>query len=147
MIEHATRGAYDDLRAGKQRLTLRQERAAADELGDAQAAATVERGEHLGHLAGKLARRHQHQRLRLAERGIDTLDERQPEGNRLAGAGTRLSDDIAPGEQRRDRALLNRRWRLDALPGERTHGGAARTKPRERRLRDRIAESRLGDSW
>src|SRR5690348_7356342 len=124
MIEYTARRADNDLRSAEQRLTLRPKWPTADELGDTQGASAVERGDHIAHLAGKLARRHKHQRLHITQAWVHTLDERQPEGDGFARASSRLTDDIATSQQRRDSLRLNRRWGLDALPGKRTRGGA-----------------------
>ena len=57
--------------------------------------------QRLGDLDRQLAGRAEDQRLDRALLGIDRLDDRQPEGGRLAGAGLRLGDDVAPGQQER----------------------------------------------
>ena len=70
--------------------------------------------QRLGDLDRQLARRGQDQRLDRALLGIDGLDDRQPEGGRLAGAGLRLGDHVAAGEQDRDDLDLDRRRLLVA---------------------------------
>ena len=71
----------------------------------------------LRHLHGQLARRDEHEDARLlalARRGQRPLQQRKGEGGRLAGAGGRLSHEVAPGQQRGDRVLLDGRRLLVA---------------------------------
>jgi hypothetical protein len=75
MVQHPTWRADNDLRPGEQRLALRPKRAAANELCDPQAASAVECGEDVAHLPSKLARRYQHQRLRLTLARVYPLNE------------------------------------------------------------------------
>ena len=49
---------------------------------------------------------------------VERLEDRQGERGRLAGAGLRLPDDVAPGEQRGDRARLDGRGRFVADLGD-----------------------------
>ena len=67
-----------------------------------------------GNLNRQLARRHEHQRLRRLLLQVDARKDRQGEGGSLAGAGLRLADHVAPGEQVRDGCRLDRRRRFVA---------------------------------
>ena len=73
--------------------------------------AAVLAGRQLAALAGdldnQLARRRQHQRLRVGERFIDAFDERNAESCGLAGASLGLSDHVATVEQERDDPRLD----------------------------------------
>jgi hypothetical protein len=62
-----------------------------------------------GHLDGELARGREHERLHLGALQVDRLKDRKGEGGRLAGAGLRLADDVAAGEERGDGARLDGR--------------------------------------
>ncbi len=75
--------------------------------------------ERLGDLDRQLARGNQHQHLRIALTEIEARQDRQREGGRLARAGLRLPDEVAPLEQVRDRGELDRRGCLvaDVLEG------------------------------
>jgi hypothetical protein len=66
--------------------------------------------EGFGHLNGELPRRHQDQGAGVAAAAVlgDVLQDRQREGRGLAGAGGRLADEVAAGQQRRDRLPLDR---------------------------------------
>jgi hypothetical protein len=54
--------------------------------------------------------------LRL--RGEHPLQQRQREGRRLAGAGGRLAEQVAAGEQRRNRLALDRGRLFVTEPGQ-----------------------------
>ena len=79
----------------------------------------------LGDLDRELARRREHEQLRLGALHVDAAEQRQRERGRLAGAGLRLTEHVAALEQRRDRGLLDRRRRFvaDGAHG-REHGFA-----------------------
>jgi hypothetical protein len=66
------------------------------------------------HLDAELARGGEHERLDLVHRRIDVLEQRQPEGGRLAGARLCLADHVAAGEELGYRLLLDRRGLLVA---------------------------------
>ena len=48
------------------------------------------------------------------ERGRQPVQHRHAEGERLAGAGARLADDVLAGDGQRQRQRLNRESRVDA---------------------------------
>jgi hypothetical protein len=62
----------------------------------------------LGHLHGQLAGRYQDERAHTGSLSSQSLQQRQREGGRLAGAGRGLAQEVAAVEQRRDRLLLDR---------------------------------------
>jgi len=114
VVEDAAGGADDDLSSRAERAGLRTVAAAADQLDDAQAMRAADLGENAADLRGQLARRSQYKRLGGAAPGVDALDQRQAESQRLARAGARLADDVAPFEQEWQRPRLDRRRLSDA---------------------------------
>jgi NAD(P)H-dependent flavin oxidoreductase YrpB (nitropropane dioxygenase family) len=77
--------------------------------------------DRLRHLDGELSGRHEDERHRVARvvaAGAEALEDRQRERRGLAGAGGGLAQQVAPGEQRRDRLALDRRGLLVAELGE-----------------------------
>ena len=78
-----------------------------------------ERREHVVHLERELAGGHEHEAAGLAGLGlVESLEERQAEGERLAGAGLGLAAHVAPGERVGDRQALDGEGFDDALVGE-----------------------------
>ena len=59
----------------------------------------AEQRQLLGDLQRELARRDEDERRGRLLVGREPLDERQPEGERLARAGRRLAEDVAAGER------------------------------------------------
>ena len=86
----------------------------------AEAVGCREWREHRADLNRQLARGDQHQRLDAAHGGVDALDERQRERERLARARARLADDVAAVQKDRNGPGLNRGWLHDALRLEQT---------------------------
>ncbi len=78
----------------------------------AEAAAVGPHG--LAHLQRQLAGRHQHDRLHPVGVGVEVVQQGQREGGGLARAGLGLAEQVAPGEERGDRASLDRRRLLVA---------------------------------
>ena len=113
-IEHAPHRADDDVPAAAQLRLLVANGSSAKDRHHVHAARRSIHTQRLGDLDAQLARRRQHQRLHLVELRIYVFDHRQSEGGGLARSGLRLSDHIAPGQQRRDRLLLDRARRLIA---------------------------------
>jgi len=75
----------------------------------------AELAQFIGDLEAQFARRTEEQHLRLAARGIEALQQRQPVGARLAGAGLGQADKIGfAGQQHGDGLLLNGHRRLEA---------------------------------
>jgi hypothetical protein len=60
---------------------------ASNKLYDTQATSAVQRGKHITYLTGKLACRHQHYCLNMANVRVNTLDDGKPESDSLTGAG------------------------------------------------------------
>ena len=89
------------------------------------------RAQRLRDLDAQLARRREHERLDVVLGRVHGLQQRQPEGRRLAGAGLGLADHVAAFEQRRDRLLLDRARRLvaDVVEG----------------LQERLGQAELGE--
>jgi hypothetical protein len=108
-VHHAADGSDHHVRALAQERRLVADRRAAEDRHDVDALALAVRAQRLGDLDAQLARRREHQRLHLRAPRIDVLEQRQAERGGLAGAGLRLADHVAPGEQRGDRLLLDRR--------------------------------------
>ena len=120
VVHHAPGRRHDHMDAATQRVQLRGVALAAvdrQHMQPGHPARVLLEG--LGHLDGELARRHQHQGLRLAPRDIDAGEDRQRERRGLAGAGLRLTDEVATLEQRRDGLALDGRRRFVADGRER----------------------------
>ena len=113
-VEHAADGADDDLRALLELRLLRADRRAAEHGDGVDAAVLAVRAQRLRDLDAQLARRREHERLRVGVLGIDEVDHRQAEGGGLARARLRLADHVLAVEQVRDRLLLDRARRLVA---------------------------------
>ena len=120
VVDRPARRGDDDVDAVAQRAELAADRLAAVDRqhpGAELAAVAVHR---LGHLHGELAGRHEHEGDRAGRRrSVDELQRRQGEGGRLAGAGGRLPEHVAAGEQLGDGVALDRRRLLVAERGQR----------------------------
>jgi len=106
-VEQTAGGADDHLNALAQAAQLQLVRLAAvnGKYGNAASLAVALDG--FGHLDGQLAGRGQHQGLDALLPGGDPLQQRQPKGGGLAGAGLGLADEVAASKQQRDGRLLN----------------------------------------
>jgi hypothetical protein len=97
VVDHAARGADDDVHAAAQR---RQLRAVALAAVDRQHVEVLHVGgvalEGFGDLDRQFARRRQHQRLRRGLFDVDARQDRQREGGGLAGAGLGLPSTSRP---------------------------------------------------
>jgi hypothetical protein len=117
VVDHAARGADDDLHAAAQR---RQLRAVALAAVDRQHVEVLHVGgvalEGFGDLDRQFARRRQHQRLHGAALDVDARQDRQREGGGLAGTGLRLPQHVAAFHQQRNGGGLDRRRRLVCRP-------------------------------
>ena len=120
-VQRPAGGRDDDVDAGLQRPQLADDRGAAvdREHPGAEVAAVAVQG--LRHLDGELAGGHEDEADRCALGAVrgEHLEDRQGEGRGLAGAGGGLAEQVAPGHQRRDRLLLDRRGLLVAEAGQR----------------------------
>ena len=67
----------------------------------------AEIGEDLGHLHGELAGRDEDERAGASVAGLHLLDDRDREGERLAGARGGLGEHVMAGERGRDRTGLD----------------------------------------
>ena len=79
--------------------------------------------ECLDDLGRELARRHQHERRAAGVVRLDAVDHRQPEGKRLAGAGGRANEHVAPGEDIRYDRRLDGKGRRDSACRQGTRYG------------------------
>jgi hypothetical protein len=93
-------------------LRLRTDLRAAVHGRDAQPARLRHVAELIGDLDGQLARRDEHQSGGATGR-LDSLDDRDRERERLAGAGPRLGEHVAPGQGVGHDERLDREGRLD----------------------------------
>ena len=112
----------------------------------------AERHQRVVDLHGQLAGRHQDQGLRVVRPGPaargEPGEQRQAEGERLAGAGLAAAEHVPAGERVGDGGRLDRERRGDALPGQRADqllgqaeggeadrlgGRSARARPARRR--------------
>jgi hypothetical protein len=101
------RGGDDDVCAGGL-LGLGLEADAAVHDGDRQRPGLHDGLQLVDDLAGELARRGEHERGRPACVGGDPVGDRHAEGERLAGPGRGLGEDVAAGEDVGDDEPLNR---------------------------------------
>ncbi len=108
VIEHAARRADDDMCAFAQRIVLLAIAHAAIHRHRAQTLAATQSLGLAPHLAGKLARRHENQRLTLLSLGIKPFQHRQHERTGLAAPGAGLDHHVPPVEQIGDCPCLNR---------------------------------------
>ena len=118
-----TGGGDDDVDAGLQRPHLVALAHAPEDHRGAQGQFLGERGDDGEHLVGELAGRHQDEaargsRLRAALLSGQARDERQAEGESLAGAGAAPAQDIAAGEAVGQRRRLDGEGCVDAAGSE-----------------------------
>ena len=123
MVEEAARGADHDLGALGQRDDLRAQRAAAHDRHRPDAGVAAGGVDVAGDLQAELPGGDDHQRLHLGLLGVDLLDDRDAEGEGLAGAGARLADQVDPGEGQRQAEGLDGEGVLDTDPGQRGQRG------------------------
>ena len=131
-IQQAARRSHHDVGAAAQRHHLRIDRDAAEHHHGFHALQQVLRqaAHHLADLRSQLARGHQHQRAHAPRRVqrpcVQSLQQRQHERGRLAGAGGRRAQHVGPGQDGGHGLLLDRRGR-----GEAQLGGGLREFGRE----------------
>ena len=138
-IEHASRGADDDVGAALERPDLLHHRRAAVNGDDDDAGAARIFVGRFADLHGELTGWHEHKASRapaealLAGAGIclfgEPMDHRQRERGGLTGAGRGLGEEVGTGEDQRDRRALDGRRLLIAERLDRFDEGGAR--PRE----------------
>ena len=107
-VDDAPGSADDDLGAALERADLGAVGGAAVDghhLQSAGAGGHVSDG--LGALERELAGGGQNERLNDVVARVDGVEQRKPEGRRLAGSGLGDADDVAAGQQNRDRLLLD----------------------------------------
>ena len=113
VVDQAAGGRHHHIDRLRQALQLQAVGRAADQAGGAEAAQLLAIG-HGGFLdlQREFARRsqHQHARTHALDRrlGLQTLDRRQQKRRRLAAAGIRRHQQIAPGQRRGNRLRLDR---------------------------------------
>ncbi len=116
-IVQPARRRDDDLGAA-QPLRLRGDGCAAVDGRDAEPARRAERRQLLGHLQRELAGRGEARAPPGRGSSVEMqLDDREPEGERLAGAGRRLAEDVAAGERVGDDERLDAERLVDAAGG------------------------------
>jgi hypothetical protein len=121
VILNAARRSDDGVHAAAQLLQLKVHAGAAVNGQHVEAFEVARVGLHrLGDLDRELARRRQHEQLRLRTRDVDAAEQRQRERRGLARTGLRLAQHVAAREQRGYRRLLDRRRRFVA---DGAHGG------------------------
>ncbi len=91
---------------------------------DRERAGVRDRAQLLDDLTGQLARRHEHECGGARVGGLDAVDERHAEGERLARAGGRLDEHVAPGEHVGDDERLHGEGLFDPSLGEGGDHGA-----------------------
>ncbi len=109
MVEQASRGRHQDVDTAAEGALLRPGGDAAEDGRPGLRDMGGERRQVLGDLRRQLAGGSQHQGSRGAGRpAAQPLQDGQQEGRRLAAAGHRAGEHVAPGEGRRDRLDLDR---------------------------------------
>ncbi|PSK61248.1 hypothetical protein B0E53_06857 [Micromonospora sp. MH33] len=120
-VVQPARGGHQHLGAGAQRVRLPLEGEPPDHGGAAQPERPGVRGERRGDLLGQFAGGYQHQRQRAAGAGPATgraVQQRQPEGQRLARAGAPAAEHVPAGQRVRQGRRLDRERLGDALRGQ-----------------------------
>ena len=111
VVQHAARRADHDVGASLQVFELASVAGAAVDGGDADALDVLRNLAQLfADLDRQLARRGEHQRLRVRQRLVDALDQWDAKRGGLTRAGLRLADDVAAVQQERNDPRLNLRW-------------------------------------
>ncbi len=118
MVEQASRGADDDLGALGEGDDLGPEGPPADDRDHPHAGVPAGRFEVAGHLQAELTGGDDHEGLDVRLVLLDALDDRDAEGEGLAGAGARLADQVDAGERQRQAEGLDGEGMLDADPGQ-----------------------------
>ena len=116
VVAGAPRGRHDDVHAAGQDLQLALHGLAAVDRQDAGAELQPVLVDRLGDLDGELARRDEDERDRVGARALrrHPVQDRQREGGGLARAGRGLAEEVAAGDDGRDRLALDRRGLLVA---------------------------------
>ena len=102
--------------------------------GGSNAAGAGDRVELLGYLTGELACGREHERGGRRRRRGGALRDRDPEGERLTGAGLRAREHVGAGERVAHDERLDLERRGDASCGERPCDGLGHAELRERRM-------------
>ena len=105
VLEPARRRDHDVGAARKLRLALDSDTAVHGR--DRQCAGRADVAQLLDDLGGQLARRHEHEPRAAGGVGLDAVDHWKAEGERLAGAGGRADEHVAPGQDVRDDCRLD----------------------------------------
>ena len=116
-VLEAAGGGDDDVRLGRGAGLLLEADAAVDG-GDAERAGVRQRAQVLDDLGGQLAGGGQDERagaLAHGDVGLDAVDERHAEGERLARARRALDEGVVAGEDVADHEALDGERRLDAV--------------------------------
>jgi hypothetical protein len=125
-VEQPAGGADEDLDALLELVDLRLVGHAAVDRQDADAAGGAGGGDVAGHLEAELTGGYHDQCLGLAVGALagreHALEQRQAEGEGLAGAGGRLADHVGAAQGDRERVLLDREGPGDAGLGQRLDG-------------------------
>ena len=118
-VDDASGGADDDLGTALERADLGTVGGTAVDGHHVQpAGAGGHVGDGLGALKGELAGGGQNEGLDYTVTGVDGVEEREPEGRGLPGSGLSDADDVAAGQQDRDRLLLDGGGRHEAHVGD-----------------------------
>src|SRR5215212_7337701 len=123
MVEDAAGGADHDLGALVKAADLGPEGTPADDRDRPHPGVTAGGVDVARDLQAELAGGDQHQGLDLRQLGLDLLDDRDAEGEGLAGAGAGLADEVDPGQRERQAERLNGEGVLDPDPGQRGQRG------------------------
>ena len=108
-IEHTARRPQRNRRVLFQLGNLPVDRSSADQADRIAVVLGSESTRFGGHLFRQLPRRGEHDRLQVRRVVVDLFKNRDDEGGRLPGPGSRLSNAVLTGHRMRDEARLNRR--------------------------------------
>ena len=150
VIERAARRRNDDVDAAAERAELLLNRLTAIHWKHGGAEALPVLVDRLRDLHGELARRHEHEPAHSGTLAIatitDALQERQSKGGGLPGSSRRLTEDVAPREQRRNGLSLNGSRLLVPERGQRGDERIGEAEGSERRRRGRALWSGHGEA-
>jgi hypothetical protein len=123
VVEDPARGADHDLGALVQGDDLGAERAPADDRDRPHAGVTAGGVDVARDLEAELTGGDEDQGLHLGQVRVDLLDDRDAEGERLAGPGAGLADEVDAGQRERQAERLDGERVLDPDPGQRGQRG------------------------
>ncbi len=144
VVEHSAGCPDDYLGTARKGLLLRTVTDAPVEQRHLDASRAAKLRQDIAHLAREFAGRREDEGLNVTSLRVNTLDYGQAEGERLAGAGLRLRDDVAAFEQNGNGTCLYSRRRFDVHFGEHPMTGCPELEGMERRQKNPFAAGTEG---